>query len=52
MEQMQSAAGTTIAFDRSGAGPALVLVVGAFNDRSSTKSLAAGLRASFISLRV
>jgi pimeloyl-ACP methyl ester carboxylesterase len=47
MERVQSADGTTIAFDRSGAGPALVLVVGAFSDRSSTKSLAAGLGSRF-----
>ncbi len=47
METVQSADGTTIAFDRSGAGPALVLVVGAFSDRSSTKSLAAALGSSF-----
>ena len=44
---MQSADGTTIAFDRSGSGPALVLVVGAFCDRSSTKTLAAGLASTF-----
>lgn len=43
METVQSLDGTTIAFDRSGRGPALVLVVGAFCDRSSTESLAAGL---------
>ncbi|MFI5099168.1 MAG: alpha/beta fold hydrolase [Actinomycetes bacterium] len=47
METVQSADGTTIAFDRSGTGPALVLVVGAFSDRSSTKSLAAALGSSF-----
>ncbi|MGZ4637682.1 MAG: alpha/beta fold hydrolase [Actinomycetes bacterium] len=47
METVQSVDGTTIAFDRSGHGPALVLVVGAFSDRSSTKSLAAGLGAQF-----
>lgn len=47
MERVQSADGTTIAFDRSGQGPALVLIVGAFCDRSSTRSLAAGLGSQF-----
>lgn len=47
METVKSPDGTTIAFDRSGSGPALVLVVGAFCDRSSTKTLAAGLSPSF-----
>src|SRR5437899_6413977 len=47
MESVKSPDGTTIAFDRSGSGPALILVVGALNDRSSTKSLAAGLGSSF-----
>jgi pimeloyl-ACP methyl ester carboxylesterase len=36
-----------IAFDRSGSGPALVVVVGAFSDRTSTKSLTARLASSF-----
>jgi pimeloyl-ACP methyl ester carboxylesterase len=44
---VQSADKTVIAFNRSGAGPALVLVVGAFCDRSSTKTLAAGLGSAF-----
>ena len=47
MDKVQSADGTQIAFGRTGAGPALVLVVGAFSDRSSTKTLAAGLGSSF-----
>jgi hypothetical protein len=47
MDKVQSADGTMIAFDRSGAGPALVVVVGAFSDRSSTKSLASRLRSTF-----
>jgi pimeloyl-ACP methyl ester carboxylesterase len=47
METVQSHDGTTIAFDRSGLGPALVLIVGAFSDRSSSKSLAAGLGSRF-----
>ncbi len=47
MDKVQSEDGTEIAFDHTGAGPALVLVVGAFSDRSSTKTLAAGLGSSF-----
>ena len=47
MDKVQSADGTTIAFDRSGAGPALILVVGAFSDRSSTETLASALAANF-----
>jgi pimeloyl-ACP methyl ester carboxylesterase len=47
MDKVQSGDGTKIAFDRTGAGPALVLVVGAFSDRSSTKTLAAGLGSAF-----
>ncbi len=47
MNDVKSADGSRIVFDRSGAGPALVLVVGAFNDRSSTKSLASGLSSTF-----
>ena len=40
-----SADGTVIAFDRSGAGPAVVLIQGALNDRADpvTSGLAAGL---------
>jgi pimeloyl-ACP methyl ester carboxylesterase len=47
MDKVQSIDGTPIALDRSGAGPALVLVVGAFSDRSSTKTLARGLGSTF-----
>ncbi|WP_125615173.1 alpha/beta fold hydrolase [Specibacter cremeus] len=47
MEQAKSADGTMIAFDRSGAGAPLVLVVGAFSDRSSTKTLSDGLANRF-----
>ena len=47
MERVRSADGTPIAFDRSGDGPALVLVVGAFCDRSSPATLAAGLNSQF-----
>ena len=41
MERVTSADGTAIAFDRSGAGPAIVLVGGAFSDRSVAAPLAA-----------
>lgn len=47
MEKVQSADGTMIAVDRTGSGPALVLVVGAFCDRTSTRSLAGGLSDRF-----
>jgi pimeloyl-ACP methyl ester carboxylesterase len=47
MDTVRSADGTPIVFDRSGEGPALVLVVGAFCDRSSTKTLASGLGTTF-----
>ena len=47
MEKVQSADGTMIAFDHSGRGPALILVVGAFSDRSSTKTLASRLGSDF-----
>ncbi|MEV4481272.1 alpha/beta fold hydrolase [Micromonospora coxensis] len=43
----RSADGTTIAYERSGEGPAIVLVGGAFNDRSTTRELAAALAADF-----
>jgi len=39
MESIESTDGTSIAFQRTGTGPALVLVVGAFCDRTSTASL-------------
>ena len=45
MQTVTSADGTTIAYDRTGEGPALVLVVGAFCDRFSTVGLAEGLAA-------
>ena len=47
MDRTYSADGTTIAFDRSGQGPALILVMGAFCDRSSTTSLASALASRF-----
>jgi pimeloyl-ACP methyl ester carboxylesterase len=47
METVRSEDGTTIAFERSGAGPPLVLVLGAFNDRRSKPELAALLADHF-----
>ena len=40
LETVRSSDGTTIAFDRTGTGPAVVLVGGAFNDRSTVAALA------------
>ena len=47
MSSARSSDGTEIVFDRSGDGPPLVLVVGAFSDRTSTKALGIGLRDAF-----
>ena len=47
METVESNDGTTIAFDRTGEGPALILVVGAFCDHTRTSSLAARLAPHF-----
>jgi len=47
METTQSADGTIIAYDRSGTGPPLVVVMGAFCNRHTTKSLSALLREHF-----
>ncbi|GAA1691354.1 alpha/beta hydrolase [Fodinicola feengrottensis] len=44
MEKVQSADGITIAYEKSGTGPAVVLVTGAFCDRGSSATLAAKLR--------
>lgn len=44
---MRSADGTSIAFDRSGEGPALVLVGGALSERSAAANLAATLAPRF-----
>ena len=44
---IESADGTGIAFDRSGSGPPLVIVVGAFCDRSTTKPLATLLASGY-----
>jgi pimeloyl-ACP methyl ester carboxylesterase len=47
MKLIESADGTKIALDRSGAGPPLVIVLGAFCDRSTSKPLAALLAARY-----
>ncbi len=47
MERVQSADGTTIAVESSGEGPALVVVVGAFCDRSTSAPLAALLDSGY-----
>jgi pimeloyl-ACP methyl ester carboxylesterase len=47
MQTVQSADGTTIAFDRTGDGPPLLLVDGALVDRSAVSSLAAALAGKF-----
>jgi len=47
MRTVLSKDGTAIAFDQSGQGPALILVVGAFNDRSTGLPLAAVLSEHF-----
>lgn len=47
METVQSADGTSIAVERSGDGPAVVVALGAFCDRSSSASLAAALAPGF-----
>ena len=47
MSTVTSADQTTIAFDRMGSGPPLIMVAGAFNTRSTTAPLAAALRDEF-----
>jgi len=47
MDQVLSRDGTPIAFDQTGHGPPIILVVGAFNDRSTAAPLAAVLAARF-----
>ncbi len=47
MDKVRSADGTEIAYDRSGEGPAVILVSGATADRQSHAGLAAELAASF-----
>ena len=46
-EKVVSKDSTTIAFDQSGKGPAIILVVGAFNDRSTGAPLARSLERHF-----
>jgi pimeloyl-ACP methyl ester carboxylesterase len=47
IEKTTSADGTPIAFERSGAGPALILVGGAWNDRHTPAELADALSENF-----
>ncbi|MBM0280000.1 alpha/beta fold hydrolase, partial [Micromonospora tarensis] len=47
VEQVRSVDGTPIAFERSGAGPAIILVGGAFSDRRTTGALATELAPDF-----
>lgn len=44
MGKVRSKDGTAIAFDRSGEGPPIILVLGAFNDRATGAPLAAALQ--------
>ncbi|RZU72184.1 alpha-beta hydrolase superfamily lysophospholipase [Micromonospora kangleipakensis] len=43
----RSADGTAIAYETAGEGPPVILIGGAFNDRSTTRALAAALAADF-----
>jgi len=47
MGTLTSKDGTRLAFERSGAGPAVILVVGAFNERATGAPLAQSLAAHF-----
>jgi pimeloyl-ACP methyl ester carboxylesterase len=47
MNTLTSTDGTTIAYERSGSGPAIVFVAGAFNDRATLAPLAAQLAGDF-----
>ena len=47
MDSASSADGTMIAYERSGDGPPIILVGGAFNDRSTTRALASVLASDF-----
>jgi pimeloyl-ACP methyl ester carboxylesterase len=47
MQKVTSKDGTVIAFDQSGEGPAIILVVGAFNDRATGTPLARFLERHF-----
>ncbi|MFD2766729.1 alpha/beta fold hydrolase [Micromonospora eburnea] len=46
-DEVRSADGTTIAYETAGDGPPIILVGGAFNDRSTTRPLATELAADF-----
>src|SRR5207245_3763080 len=47
MRTVHSADGTKIAFDQTGQGPPVILIVGAFNDRSTGAPLAEALESHF-----
>lgn len=47
MNTLISADGTTIAYDRAGAGPAIVFIAGAFNDHATLAPLAEALAGDF-----
>src|SRR5260370_19199818 len=47
MKTVISADGTKIAFDQTGEGPPVILVVGAFNDRATGAPLAKALESRF-----
>jgi pimeloyl-ACP methyl ester carboxylesterase len=47
MNQVASKDGTKIAYEKNGAGPAIILVVGAFNDRATGAALAQSLERHF-----
>ncbi|MFG3714895.1 alpha/beta fold hydrolase [Micromonospora sp. NPDC047730] len=47
VETVRSADGTRIAYERAGDGPPIILVGGAFNDRSTTRALAGALAPDF-----
>lgn len=47
MSTVTSADGTTIAFERTGAGPAVILIGGAFNDRTTVADLGKALASNF-----
>jgi pimeloyl-ACP methyl ester carboxylesterase len=50
MHTTTSADGTTIAYDRDGGGPPIIMVVGAFNTRATTAPLACALAGKFTAI--